>query len=251
MSARLFCQYTQTLPVRSFHPELVAHELLIWNIDTDLYLNRISLLEKVLSVEEKNRADRFHFERDTNRFIIRRALLKILLAAYLGCETQELKFVTGFNGKPHLAGNTDLHFNTSHSDSHAVIALSPHQLGVDIELAHLDFDFGPVAEVLFSKAELDFLAASNNPVKDFFIIWTRKEAFVKATGKGLENHVQLLSCLDGVQMIPQLLTTAADHWNITTTTLPAGYLLSIVTQAASVPINNTLVTFNDNLLLNC
>lgn len=250
MSARLFCQYTQTLPVSSVHPELVANELLIWNIDTDLYLNRVPLLEKVLSAEEKNRACRFHFKRDTNRFIIRRALLKILLAAYQGCQAQEVKFVTGTNGKPHLAENKDLHFNTSHSDSHAIIALSLHQLGVDIELAQPDFDFGPVAEVLFSKAELDFLAASTSPIADFFIIWTRKEAFVKATGKGLENHVQLLSCLDGVQLIPSLLTTTADHWNINTTALAAGYLLSIVTQAASVPINTTLVTFNDNLLLN-
>lgn len=250
MSARLFCQYTETLPVNPVHPKLTANALLVWTIDTGLYLNRIALLEKVLSVEEKNRAYRFHFERDTNRFIVRRALLKILLAAYLGCETQELNFVTGTNGKPYLTGDTNLHFNTSHSDSHAVIALSRHQLGVDIELARPDFDFRPVAEVLFSKAELDFLAASTNPIKDFFILWTRKEAFVKATGKGLDNHVHLLSCLDGPQLIPSLLTTAAEYWNIQTTTLSAGYLLSIVTQVASVPINNTLVAFNDNLLLN-
>lgn len=250
MSVRLFCQFTNALPVSSFHPELAAHELLIWDIDTDLYLNRIALLEKVLSAEEKKRAYRFHFEKDTNRFIIRRALLKILLAAYQGqgCQTQEIRFATGINGKPHLAENTGLHFNLSHSDSHALIALSREQLGVDIELVRPDFDFGSIAEVLFSKTELEFLAVSVNPVKDFFTIWTRKEAFVKATGRGLNAHLQLLSCLDGVQLVNPMLTDVTEDWNIHTTMLPAGYLLSVATQTVSAPMNKLLVSFDDNLL---
>ncbi|QNK63171.1 4'-phosphopantetheinyl transferase superfamily protein [Pedobacter sp. PAMC26386] len=248
MSGQLFCQFNDSLPICTFHPELTGNEILIWDIDTDLYLTRIALLKKVLSIEEKDRADRFHFERDSNRFIVRRAILKILLAAYKGCGIKHLKYIRGTNGKPQLAGNNELNFNTSHSNNHAIIALSRHQIGVDLEFINPDFDIIPVAEFSFSADEFKFLAGSSNPLKDFFITWTRKEAFVKATGSGLNDHLQHFSCLNGRQLIPAQLQAEEADWNLDTVELSQEYLLSIAARVTTEPLQSLLVNFNEDLL---
>jgi 4'-phosphopantetheinyl transferase len=145
----------------------------------------------VLSSDEIARAGRFHFERDRIYFTQCRSALRALLAGYLAIPATEIHFEYLTNGKPRLRAEQNprtLQFNVSHSTNMAVIAVgSEHRLGVDIEKIRGDVDTASLAERFFSlreRAELQALP-DHLRVPGFFACWTRKEAFLKATGDGL------------------------------------------------------------------
>jgi len=72
----------------------------------------------LLSADEQNRADHFHFTHLRNSFVVSRALLRIVAAGYLGIGPQRLRFVYGPQGKPSLdLENSSLQFNLSHAGS--------------------------------------------------------------------------------------------------------------------------------------
>lgn len=146
---------------------------------------------RVLSVEERRRADRFIHLRDRRRFIMARAWLRRLLAAELDTEAEALDFVYGDYGKPALSpafAGSDLCFNLSHAGDMAGCALTHgHEVGIDIEAVRSLRDADTIAAQFFSAREnraWRALAESDRPL-GFFNCWTRKEAFVKALGEGL------------------------------------------------------------------
>ncbi len=150
-----------------------------------------SRFEGMLSPDERQRAGRFHFQSDRDRFIARRAILRILLGCYLGIEPESVRFSRGEKGKPVITGITNrelLHFNLSHSENMAIYAFSPdHEVGVDIEQMRDNIEMTRLVERFFSdreKEEWRTLPESQRR-EAFFSGWTRKEAFTKATGDGL------------------------------------------------------------------
>jgi 4'-phosphopantetheinyl transferase len=145
----------------------------------------------ILSIDEQERAARFHFEKDRIHFSRCRSALRNLLAVYLTMPPDEIHFDYQANGKPQLAAEKNpnaLQFNVSHSGGLALIAIgSEHRLGVDIEKMRRDIDAERLAERFFSVRERAGLRefADDLRVRGFFACWTRKEAFLKATGTGL------------------------------------------------------------------
>ena len=148
-------------------------------------------LHRVLSREEIERANRFHFARDRNHFIAARGLLRTTLGRYLEADSAELRFCYSPNGKPDLAPEFalgDLRFNLSHSGEIVLFAITRgRRIGVDVEKIRTDFETEHVAERFFSLAESSRLRAlpAEQKHEAFFACWTRKEAYVKATGDGL------------------------------------------------------------------
>ena len=143
----------------------------------------------LLSPSERQRADRFAFERDRRRFIVARARLRQLIAARLDIKPDEVELVYGAHGKPALA-DSGLRFNVSHCDDLAVYAFSwGQEIGVDVEAVRWLVDAGDVAARFFSRRENATYSALDPLDKPlgFFNCWTRKEAFIKALGDGL-NH---------------------------------------------------------------
>jgi 4'-phosphopantetheinyl transferase len=145
----------------------------------------------VLSPDENARASRFHFEKDRVHFIRCRSALRCLLANYLAVNAAEICFDYATGGKPRLASDQNpcaLEFNVSHSGSIALIATgSERRIGVDVERIRLDVDTNALAERFFSARERAGIRAlpDHSRVAGFFACWTRKEAFLKATGEGL------------------------------------------------------------------
>jgi 4'-phosphopantetheinyl transferase len=145
----------------------------------------------ILTQDEAARASRFHFEVDRRRYIKGRAMLRILLGRYLDTPPDEIRFQYGNHGKPEIAApqdSRDLRFNFSDSGGLALIAVgSGSALGVDIEKVRPLPDFLDIATRFFSGREVQaILAVSQNKRQEaFFACWTRKEAYLKATGNGL------------------------------------------------------------------
>jgi 4'-phosphopantetheinyl transferase len=144
----------------------------------------------LLTADERARAARFHFDVHRHRFVACRAVLRQRLAATLGLEPRDVRFEYGPFGKPVLAGASRVRFNLSHSDQWALLALSADRdLGVDIERVRVLDDLDRLAETVFSPAERRDLARVDDSARAeaFFNGWTRKEAYIKARGDGLQR----------------------------------------------------------------
>ena len=149
----------------------------------------------ILSNFERQRADRFAFASDRTRFIVARATLRRLLAQRLEVRASDIEFVYGEQGKPALSArfeDSNLSFNVSHSDDLAVYAFSyVGEIGVDVEAVRWFADSDDVAARVFSPAERQAYAALDSLLRPvgFFNCWTRKEAFIKALGDGLDRSL--------------------------------------------------------------
>ena len=170
---------------------LPRDEVHVWRAKLNWPAECIAQWYQALSLDERERADRFHFPADRTRHIIGRAVSKILIAHGLGVTAADITFEFGARGKPYLASDpckSSLKFNISHSGDYVVVALAyGRELGVDVERMRTDFDPDGIAERFFSKRERLNLAALPASAKHdaFFACWTRKEAYVKARGDGL------------------------------------------------------------------
>ena len=205
---------------------LPQDEVHVWRASLDHVDGHLSSLMQLLSPEERERADRFHFNADRKRSVVARGLLRLLLGHCLGRCANQLQFQYNELGKPILAGglHPSLQFNLSHSGDLVLIALSRGRaLGVDIEQMRMDVAAKEIASRFFSADECKGLAsvALAEQHAAFFACWTRKEAYLKARGDGLSLSLAQfdVSFLPGDQ--PRLLATRHDPADVHRWTLRA------------------------------
>ena len=162
----------------------------VWRADLGLGPPELYRLQKTLSPDELDRAARFHFPKDQQRFIAARGVLRDILARYLGRSPAELHFCYAPFGKPSLASECAAYsFNLSHSASIALYAVARHrEVGIDLERIDPRLAEHDIAEKFFSRNEVVKLRAlpASARLQAFFNCWTRKEAYVKARGGGLQ-----------------------------------------------------------------
>lgn len=156
--------------------------------------------EKLLSVEEQRRAACLRQAPDRSLFMLAHAALRDLISRYAGLPAASLQFDHGPYGKPCLpaALAADLCFNLSHSGDAVLIALARgHDLGVDIEALRPHRDLDAIAAEVFADDERRVIAAAgDHRLETFYELWTRKEACVKAWGRGLGIPLRAFSVVD-------------------------------------------------------
>lgn len=162
----------------------------VWSLHLDLCAAVRDRLEPFLSADERARAQRFARQVDQSRYVCAHGLLRLILARYLGTPPQNLAFDTDPGGKPRLRDHRYPRFNLTHADALGLVAVSAvREVGIDIERICEVGDVGRLARSCFSNAEQAELAALTGPLRlpAFFSGWTRKEAFLKAVGAGLNR----------------------------------------------------------------
>ena len=169
-------------------PTLCADEVHVWQANLDGH--SADSLQLLLTEDEISRANRFHFARDRNHYIVARGLLRKLLSGYLDTDARDLRFAYSEKGKPALEKSQPglLDFNLAHSHGRAIYAFSRgRELGVDLEFVRADVSDDKIAERFFSTSEIWALRALAPELRKqaFFDCWTRKEAYIKARGEGL------------------------------------------------------------------
>jgi 4'-phosphopantetheinyl transferase len=175
----------------SEHPLLAPQDVHIWRAFFDVWQPEIPRLISVLSVDEKERASRFYFEKDRSASIISRSLLRILLGRYCSLDPQNIEFSYNEYGKPTLVADKQLapmFFNLAHSHNTVVYAFtSINSVGIDVEYMRSNIEYEQLAQSYFSSSEVAELQAVPDAQKSqtFYAGWTRKEAYIKARGKGL------------------------------------------------------------------
>jgi 4'-phosphopantetheinyl transferase len=169
-------------------------EVHLWSIDLDQERPNLEAMERNLSSGEMERSRRFRYDRDREQFILSHGILREVLGIYLGADPKDLPISYDSRGKPEIAGGrekTKLSFNLSHSEGMVLIATAMNRdLGVDVEHAEPDFPLLEVARRFFTGQEAEFVASTIGPERTeaFFRIWTRREAYLKATGEGLGSQ---------------------------------------------------------------
>jgi 4'-phosphopantetheinyl transferase len=214
--------------------EQIKDEIHVWDAALDREEKVLRRFEATLSLEEKARADRFHFANDRNRFVVARGLLRELLGRYLHKAPDGLEFSYGEHGKPSLAGanvSSGLCFNLSHSAGLAVYAIARERnLGIDVEHAQPDSAGDEIAKRYFSGREVSDLRSLplEARVEGFFHCWTRKEAYLKATGMGLQIPLDSFS----VSLLPekpaQFLGGVEPRWHMAAYHPAEGYVAAVV-----------------------
>jgi 4'-phosphopantetheinyl transferase len=157
----------------------------VYFIDVNVPREVIAALAELLTDAERARADRYRFDDDRRRSIVARACTRRILSRMTGATPHELPIVEGQHGKPELAGN-EIAFNASHSGDLVALAFArATPVGIDVELRRKMHDALGIARRFFSNAELAFVENAEDIAAAFFIVWTAKEAIVKASGKGI------------------------------------------------------------------
>jgi 4'-phosphopantetheinyl transferase len=155
----------------------------------------------MLTADELLRAGRMRAEESRRRAVVTRAAVRALLGRYLGRAPTELSFAAGPQGKPRLARPVSpLRFNLSHSAGRALIAVTHEtEVGVDIEQIRPRADLPGVGRRVFTEAEREAIEAAGAGRRDaaFYRHWVAKEAFVKATGRGIESLRSFEVLLEG------------------------------------------------------
>ena len=149
----------------------------------------IQAAARLLSSDETHRSRQFRFEADRARFVVARASLRRLLAARLDAKPASIRLAYGAHGKPGVADST-LRFSAARCEDLAVFAFSDEaEIGVDVEAIRFVCDADDVVARFFSHSENEEYRHldPSDKAEGFFNCWTRKEAFVKATGEGLSQ----------------------------------------------------------------
>ncbi len=177
----------------------------------DALINDIA--ETTLSAQECARAARFINAQARRQFVLTKAFLRRALASALRCHSTEVHFDEGEHGKPYLGApfrETDITFNVSHTAGLALVALTVrHEIGVDVEAIRLNLDWPPLARRFFSIAEYNAINTlpTDEQHRAFFACWARKEAVLKATGKGIFGGLDTFDVSVSPQEPARLLAT--------------------------------------------
>jgi 4'-phosphopantetheinyl transferase len=145
-----------------------------------------------LSAEERKRVDRIRSETRARQIARRRILLRRTIQAADDIKASDITFSTGPDGKP-CTGHSDLRFNLSESHGWVAIALARGlEVGVDVEMKRPIGDAIEIARRYFSREETAAIDRLQGDERDkaFFRCWTRKEALMKADGRGMRGGLK-------------------------------------------------------------
>jgi len=164
----------------------------VWFATLDALRDRMGTYADLLDTEEHERAARFRFEQDRERYILGHGLLRELLGRYLSADPVTIRMARGEFGKPYIAGHP-LHFNLSDTKDAVLIAFSRHQeIGADVETMTRTVDHLAVSEHYFTPEEITDIADAADGKRRFLELWTRKEAVLKASGVGIMDDLRAL-----------------------------------------------------------
>jgi 4'-phosphopantetheinyl transferase len=188
----------------------------------------------VLSEDELLRAARFKVEDGRRNFVATRGALRILLGRYLGVEPEALRFATTTNGKPRLDPLQKLQFNVSHSGTAGLIAIAGSEVGIDVEEIKPRADLEGLAKRVFTERERE---AISGDALAFYRHWVAKEAFVKATGRGVasvRSFEVLLDAPGGARLVHVGGDAEeAARWTVAPVEAPPGYAAALVVRGAA------------------
>jgi 4'-phosphopantetheinyl transferase len=230
----------------SFQSALGKSDVHVWSFHLATSRSSLARFQSFLSSNERERARRFHFEQHRNHYIAGRGWLRELLGHYLDISPEQLEFEYGRYGKPILSDrcNNALHFNLAHSDGMALAGITRvGVLGLDIERIQVLEDMSELVKLFFSARENSIFQKLELEQRlfAFFNLWTRKEAFLKATGEGISQYLNQVEVtfLPGERArflkVPKRFESA-EKWTLKDLTVGPGFKAAVAVSVRDIRI---------------
>lgn len=214
----------------------------------------VTYLPRYLALLDSNElmiASKFKQVTYRDNYIICHGILRQLLSKHTGEPPETLQIEKAEFGKPFLLEFPQVSFNISHSGDVLVIAVSLRcQLGVDIECYKQRSTWEGLVKKCFAQEEIDYWYSLDTTERnaDFYRIWVRKEAFVKAVGKGIS--LGLSQCIlnpDGLESflrVPSTLSGLVTDWQVYPLSLPENQFGAVVCNRRNATLNMTRLSRN-------
>lgn len=152
-----------------------------------------NFLLECLPLEKQERVRRFYHWEDAHRAVLAEVLIRTIACRQLNLKNSQITFSKNEYGKPFLQDVEGFYFNLSHSGEWVVCAVDDESIGIDVEIIKpIHYD---IARRFFSEEEYNDLILKNDSeqLPYFFTLWTLKESYIKALGKGLSMPLDSFS----------------------------------------------------------
>jgi 4'-phosphopantetheinyl transferase len=181
--------------------ELTRGQVHLWHVLTEAAKQRgwLSRYHHLLTSADRERHQRFVFEKDRDQFLIARAFLRTTLSRYADIKPEDWLFQLNDFGKPSIdARQSDekLRFNLSHCAGLLICGVTVGcEIGVDCENSDRNVEIEQLAPRVFSPSEKEYFhsVSASKRKETFFRLWTLKEAYIKACGIGMSLPLQNFS----------------------------------------------------------
>ncbi|OAB47895.1 4'-phosphopantetheinyl transferase family protein [Paenibacillus antarcticus] len=163
----------------------------IVNINTAIDPSLINKMLPYLSIDRQNKVSKLRIFDDVHRSVIAELLIRSIIIDQLNIPNSDIRFGENTYHKPYLQSHSNFEFNLSHSGEWVACAIDHHVVGIDIEQM-LDINL-EIAKRFFTLREYeDLMQKDSSEQRNYFYkLWTLKESYIKAVGKGL--HIPLNS----------------------------------------------------------
>ncbi len=195
----------------------------------------------IINEDRKNIINAFLFKEDAYRSLIGDVLVRVVASRQLKIDNNQLSFFQNEYGKPLLRTTADFHFNVSHAGEWVVCTHSNSEVGVDVEyIQPIDLD---LAKYYFSENEYRELKEKEEgeQLSYFYDLWTLKESYIKARGKGLSISLKSFS----VSVRNKTISIATDDkksWYFRQYEIDKSYKLAVCSSVSQFPKRINFVT---------
>jgi 4'-phosphopantetheinyl transferase len=233
-SGRLVVMHLLFKTIDDVPGELGGDEIHLWSAALDRPGD-----ESLLTENEIARANRFKIAHTRNQFISARGQLRIILGRYLGLDPRAVLLSIEQSGKPVLdpSLSSDLKFNVSHSEAQAIYGMTRRgRIGADVEKQRFIPNSEGLVERFFTQRERDAFFPLPEPERlaAFFRAWTRKEAVLKAVGRGVQalDQCDVTFCANEPEMVLRLGddTESAEKWFLRSWQPQPGYAAAVAVE---------------------
>jgi 4'-phosphopantetheinyl transferase len=153
-------------------------------INNDINRDTFNQLLSFVTPEKQISIGQFKYDIDKKLTLYSEILVRSLICEKVGIKNSEISFIRNKYGKPFLQDYPKFHYNVSHTRNAIAVAISDDPIGVDIEKIRKS-EIG-IAKKFFTENEFKYVTGNSKNIDErFYEIWTKKEAYIKYTGKGL------------------------------------------------------------------
>ncbi|SMC95725.1 4'-phosphopantetheinyl transferase family protein [Pedobacter nyackensis] len=201
----------------------------LFKIEVDTYFDLIQdTYIDILNDQEITKASRFLKTKDAESYIVTRYVLRNLLAHFVLIPPADIHFHFSSDKKPKVDG---IEFNISHSGNFIIIAISLAPIGIDIEFINQNFDFDPLMNAIFNEEESSLINKNADRLLWFYVLWTRKEAILKASGEGLTEDLTKLN------VVAPIVGRFDTYFEVKSLLLDQNYVIGLATEVPDSTIH--------------
>ncbi len=193
--------------------------------------------ETWLDDDEHRQLHRFVHAQDRDSYRAAHGLMRSLVGAALGCEPSAWSRNANPGHRPTVVGH-HLHFSLTHTVGNVAVIVDRTPCGIDTESFSRPIEWDSIAKRYFHPEEVAQLKRSSTPQRDFFALWTLKEAYWKARGLGLSGGLDRVWFTLMPEIISHFPPEDSQTWRIGLGELPSGYWMAWATQASAFPEGN-------------